>query len=133
MKAVVGHTYRGVKAKLPGYAIYKIKNAEYPGAVFDPESEISGVLYAELSDVDLAILDVFEGELYRRSLLKVVLQSGEIIDSWLYVVREDLRKYLTVEPWDLKAFVKDGLKSFMEIFVNARREVFGKNRCKMRE
>ena len=108
MKAVTGRKYPGINARLPGYAIYRVKDAEYPGVINAPDNETSGVLYRGLSDEDLAVLDLFEGELYERRLLEVNSEDGKSYHAWVYVVSPKNKKYLTTETWHLKAFMKKG-------------------------
>ena len=126
MKAVTGQTYHGVNARLPGYAIYRVKDAEYPGVIDAPDHETSGVLYRGLSDEDLAVLDLFEGELYERRLLEVNSEDGKSYHAWVYVICPKNRAYLTRETWHLKTFMKKDFDTFMKYYVNDRKEIYAK-------
>jgi gamma-glutamylcyclotransferase (GGCT)/AIG2-like uncharacterized protein YtfP len=126
MKAVIGQTYRGVSARLPGYAIYRVKHAEYPGVIEAPNNETSGVLYRGVSDEDLKVLDLFEGELYERRLLGVKAKDGKSYHAWVYVISIENKTYLTKETWHLKTFMKKGFDTFMKYYVNDRKEIYAK-------
>jgi gamma-glutamylcyclotransferase (GGCT)/AIG2-like uncharacterized protein YtfP len=126
MKTVTGQTYHGVNARLPGYAIYRVKDVEYPGIIEAPDNETSGVLYRGVSDEDLKVLDLFEGELYERRLLKINTEDSKSHHAWVYVISLKNKTYLTKEPWHLKTFMKKGFDTFMKYYVNGRKEIFAK-------
>jgi gamma-glutamylcyclotransferase (GGCT)/AIG2-like uncharacterized protein YtfP len=126
MKAVTGQTYHGVNARLPGYAIYRVKNAEYPGIIESPDDETSGILYYGVNDEDLKVLDLFEGELYERKILKVKAKDGKSYHAWVYVIFPKNSTHVTREIWHLNTFLKKGLDTFMKHYVNDRKEIYGK-------
>ena len=124
IKAVTGCTYPDRPAILHGYAIYRVKDAEYPGIIGSAESEIKGVLYDDVSDQDLKVLDLFESDLYRRQLLEVKLKDGNFCNAWCYVIRDSNKNLLTDETWRLEDFLDHGLESFMSGYVEGRRQVY---------
>ncbi len=121
IQAVTGHTYSGIKAALPGYAIYRVINAEYPGIVHSPGSSTEGILYDNVSDADLKVLDLFEGEFYRRQMLEVSLEDHAFRPAWVYVIAEQHLGILSEERWSLTDFLENGLARFMKGYVDARR------------
>ena len=126
MKAVIGHTYHGVNARLPGYAIYRVKDAVYPGIIESTDDETSGILYCGVNDEDLKVLDLFEGELYERRLSQVKTEDGKSYDAWVYVISIKNKSHLTRETWVLKTFMKKGFDTFMQYYVNNRKEIYAK-------
>jgi gamma-glutamylcyclotransferase (GGCT)/AIG2-like uncharacterized protein YtfP len=126
MRAVTGQTYHGVNARLPGYAIYRVKDAEYPGIIDSFGNEASGVLYRGVNDEDLMVLDLFEGELYERRLLAVISEDGKTNQAWVYVISENHKAILTTEPWKLTTFLEKGFDTFMKNYVNGRKEIYMK-------
>ena len=61
----------------------------YPAAVPspDPDHHVRGLVYrveAGLREVLLADLDRYEGSAYRRQVARVVLESGETVQAWVY-------------------------------------------------
>ena len=126
MKAVTGQTFPGESARLPGHAIYRVKDAEYPGVIESADSQTSGVLYSGVNDEDLKVLDLFEGDLYERRLLKVNTKDSKSYHAWVYVISPKNRTHLTREAWHLKTFVKKGLDTFMKYYVDDRKEIYAK-------
>ncbi len=124
IQAVTGRTYQGKAATLHGYAIYRVKNVEYPGIIRSTDSEIEGVVYDNVSDKDLEVLDLFEGDLYRRPWLDVVLADGTNCRAWCYVIRDKNKNLLTNATWRLEDFLDNGLESFMAGYVIGRRDVY---------
>jgi gamma-glutamylcyclotransferase (GGCT)/AIG2-like uncharacterized protein YtfP len=124
MKAVTGRLYKGTPAKLPGYAMYRVKNVEYPGIIRDSGSHTVGILYSGLSEEDLEVLDAFEGALYRRALVEVIPEDGSACKAWVYLIPGDLKDNLTDEPWHLEVFMEKGFKRFMKGYVHGRSEVY---------
>jgi len=124
IRAVTGRTYPGVAATLYGYAIYRVKDAEYPGIIPAENSEIEGIVYDNVSDNDLKVLDLFESDLYRRQLLDIKLPDDKLRRAWCYVIPDHNKRMLTDEVWRLKDFLEHGLESFMKGYVEGRRNVY---------
>ncbi len=122
--AVTGRTYQGMAATLHGYAIYRVKNAEYPGIIHSADCEIEGIIYENISDNDLKVLDLFESDLYRRQMLEVALPDDKTCKAWCYVIPDQNKNVLTDRVWHLKDFMNHGFKSFMKGYVNGRRDVY---------
>ena len=67
---VVSASYRSVAATLPGFRRQRVRGEDYPAlervAKEDRRATVDGILYLDVSPGDLALLDAFEGEDYRR-------------------------------------------------------------------
>jgi gamma-glutamylcyclotransferase (GGCT)/AIG2-like uncharacterized protein YtfP len=124
MQTVTGRLYEGEKATLPGYAAYRVKDAEYPGIVPSNKGKTEGTLYSGLTDDDLKVLDAFEGAYYKRHAVEVHLRGGPITTAWVYVIRKEYERVLSNEPWHLDRFLNEGLRSFMDGYVHARKGVY---------
>jgi gamma-glutamylcyclotransferase (GGCT)/AIG2-like uncharacterized protein YtfP len=114
IKVVTGKTHKGVKAKLPGYAMYRARNKEYPGVVRSSNSETVGVLYTDIGENELGELDLFEGDLFERKLLNIIQRDKKKCDAWVYVVPDQNKDKLTKDPWNLKDFLKNDINNFMK-------------------
>jgi len=114
----------GQSAAIDGYAGYRVRNAEYPGLIRVAGSKTNGILYDNVSEKDLKVLDLFEGSIYTRRLLNVVCADGSETKAWVYVIAEHHRDILTNECWDLEEFLADGFSSFMKGYVIGRKDVF---------
>lgn len=97
--------YPAEPAVLRGYAMYRVKDAVYPGITrAEPTSEVPGLVYADLDEDTLFELDTYESSFYQRLPVKVTIASGEDVECHAYVVPESRRDLLTTEPWDAKHF-----------------------------
>ena len=124
IESVTGRTYQGQTATVRDYAIYKVKDAEYPGIIRSADSEVGGMVYDHVSDKDLKVLDLFESDLYRRQLLDVVLTNGRTSKAWCYVIPNHNKNMPTDRVWYLKDFLDNGLESFMKGYVQGRKDIY---------
>ncbi len=93
--------------------MYKVRNAAYPGVVRSPNSETAGILYTGISEEELELIDLFEGDLFTRKLLNVIQQSNKMCKAWVYILSDRNKDKLTNNPWILKDFLKNDLKDFI--------------------
>lgn len=109
---IVGRELVGYPAQLAGYARYRITDRVYPAIVPAAASEVDGVVYSGLDTAELERLDLYEGELYERRGLLV--RVGErVVIAHCYVLRPEHAARLSSEPWDLAAFERDHLASYL--------------------
>lgn len=110
-KRVVLGNYRAVPATVHGYARFAITRASYPGMVEADGALVDGILYFDVAPPDLAALDAFEGEEYRRDTVQVILSSGETVaaDTYIYLVPQHLSK----SPWRPETFE---MASFLQTY-----------------
>lgn len=102
------------RATLSGYAIYRVKDAVFPGVVRAEETDqVAGVLYRDLDDDTLFELDAYESDFYRRETIQVVTESGKTVECQGYVVPDSRRDMLTDEPWDAKWFAEHKLEKYL--------------------
>ncbi|MFC7288655.1 gamma-glutamylcyclotransferase family protein [Herminiimonas glaciei] len=99
---VVRGNYRSATATLPGFARYALADDTYPGMVAQAEASVEGVLYYDVAPQDLAALDAFEGNEYRRETVNVVIESGETTIACTYIFLAEQR--LSGLPWEPQAF-----------------------------
>jgi len=99
---VVQGTYRSAPARLDNYARFAITGETYPGMVALDGASVAGVLYFDVSDRDVAALDAFEGNEYRREQVLVTLETGEsaAANTYIYLATEKLSQ----SPWVPEAF-----------------------------
>ena len=92
-------------AVLRGYAMYRVKNAVYPGIIrCEPTSAVQGLLYSDLDEDTLFELDTYESSFYERLPVMVTTDRGEELECHAYIVPESRRDLLTSEPWDKEWF-----------------------------
>lgn len=120
LQAVIGQRRDGVPALLPGYRRFCVPGKPYPAMVVDRASSVSGLLYDGLSAAELALLDYYEGELYERQELLVRVQSAQV-PALSYVLSRAHGALVTEEPWDLQAFEREHLASYLQRLGHPRR------------
>ena len=111
---VVAGNYRSVRASAPGHARYAVAGETYPGMVAQSGSLVEGVLYLDVDAEQVAALDRFEGDAYRRAVIEVTLDDGSTVlaVTYLYVAAD-----LSGMPWEPAAFE---LQRFMQTYCRDR-------------
>ncbi len=111
IKLVIGVNPPSSPAKLNGYQCLKIKNRTYPGIIKKRNGIIDGILYKEVSDHGLVLLDQFEDVLYERSLVDI---EGETEQAFVYVVKDTFKERLSHEAWSLDEFKRKYLNKYLK-------------------
>jgi gamma-glutamylcyclotransferase (GGCT)/AIG2-like uncharacterized protein YtfP len=124
LEAVIGRRIRGTDAFLPNFAPFQVRQAEYPALVRAPGDCVRGRLYQDVTPPEFAILDRFEGRLYRRRRQVVLMNTGLRVQAWAYMVAPGREKQVTGSPWCLERFMRTEFPRFMQRFVTDRREQY---------
>jgi gamma-glutamylcyclotransferase (GGCT)/AIG2-like uncharacterized protein YtfP len=107
-------TFPSRPAVLQGYAMYRVKDAVYPGIVrSDTKSAVQGVLYDDLDEDTLFELDTYESSFYERLPVIVTVEDGTEVECHAYVVPEARRDLLTNERWDREWFCTHELHRYL--------------------
>lgn len=113
MHAVTGKDLKPVAATLAGYQRFKFKEKTYPGLIKNEASSIEGMLYKEIDDQTLKLLDQFEDIMYERCLLDVQA-DGEIEQAFVYVTKDKYRDRLSDDKeWSLEEFKRKYLSFYL--------------------
>ncbi len=108
---------RSEHATLEGFALLRVKDAEFPGIVADKKAPpVSGVLYYDLDEEVLARLDAYEDSFYERITVTTKAERhASPVPCDVYVVPTYLRsRVLTDERWSLEEFEAKHLRDFSE-------------------
>ncbi len=124
IQTVIGRHPRGCPAEIRGYGAFQVRQAEYPGLRPARGRITGGRVYFGLTPTELAILDRFEGSLYRRCRLAIRTCDGRRRDAWVYVVKPARQRCLAPRIWSRRDFRRRCYRRFMQRFVDARRPVF---------
>ena len=124
LDAVIGRPLEGGPAVLPGYMACTVRGETYPGLARSGQSHTPGRLYGDVTPPELAVLDRFEGRLYRREARVVVAANGRRVSAWVYMVAAGREAMLTRDPWCLERFLRTGYPRFMQRFVRERRAIY---------
>ena len=112
MRMVIGKEYTMQDATLLGYSRYLVKGGDYPGVVQNPQGEAEGKLCLGVTSSDLKKLDRFEGELYRRQLVRVKAPYNRTVNAWCYVVPRRSSMRLSKKEWSLEEYRMKILKRY---------------------
>lgn len=100
-------------AELPDFGCYRVRNRQFPAILAETGQQTRGCLYRGIDSPALERLDHYEGSLYRRHRVRVLLQDGHSIEAWTYVCHPRSRDWLTRETWQLEQFIERHLALFM--------------------
>lgn len=113
MQAVAGRTYHTLRATLPGYARYQVRDQVYPGIVASRGKSVDGLLYLTVDEQGMQRLDEFEADIYERLAVRVVTSSGDAINACAYVMAPRYEHLLSNYHWDLEKFKRRHLQSYL--------------------
>lgn len=99
---VVRGQYASHAATLDGYRRFAVRDETYPGIVTRAGGSVAGLVYADIDAADLARLDAFEGELYRRIDAVVTGANGHTMQVQTYLFLQPAG--LTDQPWLPESF-----------------------------
>jgi len=117
---VVSGDYQSSEALLSGFERRAVRGATYPCLVRSESSPpVQGVLYYDVSNVDLDRLDEFEGEQYQRLLVACDLPDGEKIEAFVYIWSAENISQVGGD-WDLNWFQEQGLALFLKHYPGFR-------------
>ena len=107
---VVRGNYRRAPATASGYARFAVAGQTYPGMVALPGAAVRGLVYFDVDQADIALLDSFEGSAYRRDMLEAVLEDGSAVAAGAYLHID--ASALSDAQWDPGLFQ---MERFMEL------------------
>ena len=116
--AVVGQQFAAVAGTAAGYAIYRVRDARFPGIIAaESRDSVRGVVYLDVDPCSLERLDRFEDDFYRRETLQVACDDGQQRAADAYVVPAENQAVLTDESWIADEFAASGgLAEFIRRF-----------------
>jgi hypothetical protein len=111
---ILGYIPAASPAILSGWVRLRVKNQNYPGILpladaqkaglwLQNRSEVSGLLYVDLTSADLQTLDRYEGVEYERQL--VGLRSNQCQSVWTYVFQPSFYRRLLPQTWESDDFL----------------------------
>ena len=99
---VVRGTYRSAPATLHHCARFAIVGETYPGMIEQADASVAGLVYFDVGVDDVAALDAFEGDDYRRVAREALLDSGAVFTIATYLYLPAAR--LSSRPWVPETF-----------------------------
>ena len=118
---VVEGTYRKTDARLYGYQRRKIRGETYPALIPGTDADqVTGVVYLNIGQRDVARLDRFEGAYYSKKEAICLLPNGSRMSAWVYVFNDKFIDLVEPQAWDPTWFEKNGLRAFMTAYQGYR-------------
>ncbi|RKP12512.1 hypothetical protein BJ684DRAFT_20958 [Piptocephalis cylindrospora] len=75
------------------------------GTTFDWNSQVVGVLITDLTDRQLYLLDIYEGEEYDRQMVPITVGSQQV-PGWTYVWKDEADYLKLDEDWEEEVFMQ---------------------------
>lgn len=111
---VIGRIPEKKQAWLKNHQRYAIKDKEYPGLRQQMGSETIGTNYFNISDSELSLLDIYEGDQYERVSVMINLKNGEMIASNVYLTKFEYHNLLVDSDWNPSQFANCHLSNYMK-------------------
>ena len=109
---VVSRSYQCEKAALAGWRRISLIGEDYPGLIAG-EGAVYGMVWKNIIDHDLALLDVFEGEYYERITVEVDSSERGRVHCFVYVICERYRHLVSEHEWSPAEFEEHSLSRFI--------------------
>lgn len=113
-KPIVSRPLASVAAVLQDFAREGVRGQRYPGIRREAGAHSPGRLYLNVDDDELARLDAFEGDEYRRESVQVSVTTR---DGRALTLAAEVYSFvdpagLDGEPWDPERFARESATSF---------------------
>ena len=87
MDRVAGERFSSKPATLPGYVRKRIHDAVFPAISVRENNQVEGMLYLNVTTIAMDRLDIFEGDLYDRRRVNVIIEGEGNIEAYSYVLK----------------------------------------------
>ena len=112
MRNVAGCSLSHTRGVLRGHRRHAVKGEVYPALVSEEGGLVEGIVYHDIPDAAWLRLDRFEGEMYERCSVNVVLADGRNEVVYTYVIRPEFEGRLDPKDWDFETFLRSGKSPF---------------------
>ena len=112
-QAVTGLDVQAQPAALAGYARYRLAGLGYPGLIAERGAMTEGRLFTGIGARELARLDAFEDDFYRRVTVWVSTRAETGVEAEVYVIPEERLDLIDFRPWTLDAFALEEWPGFL--------------------
>ena len=99
---VVHGKYNSASATVSGYARYAIVGETYPAMIEQKTATVHGIVYFDVDEYDVAVLDAFESTDYRRECVPARVGANEVRAVEAYIYLDASR--ISNAPWNPETF-----------------------------
>lgn len=104
---------RPIPAILKGYQRFFVLGYSFPGIKADFGTEVEGLLFTDLTNEQIKVLDNFEAEWYSRKKVEVVIQGSKKKSCEVYLFQEQYFDLLSDKVWDNQTFREKYMQAFI--------------------
>ena len=112
MRILTGRVPRARDAALDDHACYLARHGRFPGLAPESGERTEGRVWLGVDVHMLAVLDVFESDLFERRVMSVEA-DGRRIDAWVYLLGPPHRHLLGPRRFDAHAFERERLPAWL--------------------
>ncbi len=112
MYEVSGYHLPGEPGTLKGYSRRSVTGENYPAIMPDREAAVEGITYRNVPGSAWHRLDRFEGEMYERRHVTVILNDRTELSAETYIIHPEYLEHLDQSGWDFDDFIRKGKASF---------------------
>lgn len=116
MEEVTGYRHISEPGVLKGFRRFAVRGELYPGIIPRGDGEVPGIVYRDIYANAWRRLDEFEGELYERRNVEIILPGGGSLRAGTYVVRPEFASRLAPVDWQFEDFLKNGKRVFRKSY-----------------
>ena len=116
MREVSGIHSSPAPGVLNDYKRFAISGESYPALVPSKPAKTNGVVYRKIPSDSWQRLDSFEGEMYTRTTIEVILMSGSKIKAETYLLKTEFRDRLLHKEWDFEFFLAFKKREFVNSY-----------------
>ncbi|WP_027859304.1 gamma-glutamylcyclotransferase family protein [Marinobacterium jannaschii] len=101
------------RASLADHICRVLTDESFPGIKPARDEVTPGLLYKNISEEDLTLLDEYEGELFQRNKVTVLTDDGNRAIAWSFVIKPQYAHLLSNQGWNWEQFIEEGLASYV--------------------
>ncbi len=113
-RAVVGREFPTRPASAAGFCVTRAQGELFPVMYAGhPGDVVRGLLYVDVDDATMAVLDEFESTLYERVALSATLADGGEVTCHAYLLPERNRRFASDEAWTREWFERAAMEEYL--------------------
>ncbi len=114
-KALTNKSFSTKFGVLNGYTQFFINDNSGQAAIIPfPDRMVDGVVYMDIDEESLAILDAFQGKNFIREEVTIEGEGGEWLDAFSYCLKLSRKSLLTSDEWSEDVYRDKYLKKVLK-------------------
>lgn len=113
VKSLTGKTFQTKFGLLHGYNQFAIRDEGQSAMIPFPDRSVDGVVYLDVDDESLAVLDGFQGNRFVREEVSIEGEGGEWLEATAYCLKLSRKQILSKDEWDEDVYREKYLKKVL--------------------